>query len=60
MQLAGDEDNQDAGTESWINMLDRGGLWHVNDEVYELFVSMLNKSLPLFAFLHQDRRQWQR
>ena len=28
-----DEDDSDA----WLKMIDRGGLWHVNQEVYALF-----------------------
>lgn len=30
MELAGDEACQE-GTEEWLNKVDRGGLWHVND-----------------------------
>ena len=40
IELAGDEMDEDAGTEDWINRIDRGGLWHVNDDVYGLFVEM--------------------
>lgn len=36
MQLAGDEVYEE-GTEDWVNRVDRGGLWHVNDDVYDLF-----------------------
>ena len=37
--LAGDEMDEE-GTEEWTNKVDRGGLWHVNDDVYSLFLSM--------------------
>ena len=40
MECAGDEMSEDGGTETWLNMVDRGGLWHVNDQTYGLFVSM--------------------
>ena len=30
VELCGDEDS-DRGTEEWTNTIDRGGLWHVND-----------------------------
>ncbi len=39
MELAGDE-MCDESTEEWTNKLDRGGLWHVNDEAYDLFSDM--------------------
>ena len=29
-----------AELETWINMIDRGGLWQVNDRTYSLFVIM--------------------
>ena len=32
MELDGDEDG-DRDTEEWVTLLDRGGLWHVNDTV---------------------------
>ena len=37
--LAGDE-MADEGTESWVNHIDRGGLWHISDSTYVLFVIM--------------------
>ena len=40
MECAGDEMDSDGGTEMWLNMIDRGGLWHVNDQTYSLFVIM--------------------
>ena len=33
----GDEEDEDIGTESWTNRIDRGGLWHVNDSLYCFF-----------------------
>ena len=40
LELSGDEDNEERGTEKWTNELDRGGLWHRNDLVYSLFYAM--------------------
>lgn len=37
MELAGDEVYEE-NTEDWLNKVDRGGLWHVNDDAYSLFV----------------------
>ena len=31
MEFAGDELDEDQGTETCVNMIDRGGLWHIND-----------------------------
>ena len=28
-ELNGDEWNEERGTEEWVNIIDRGGLWHV-------------------------------
>ena len=33
------EVNED-GTEDWLNAIDRGGLWHVNDQTYNLFYNL--------------------
>ena len=35
MECAGDELDSDGGTETWMNMIDRGGLCHVNDQIYK-------------------------
>ena len=40
MELSGDEMDDERGTEAWTNFIDRGGLWHVNDQTYSLFVTM--------------------
>ena len=40
MECAGDELDESNGTEMWTNMVDRGGLWHVNDQTYSLFAIM--------------------
>ena len=37
--LSGDE-TTDSRTEDWTNLMDRGGLWHVNDMVYDLFYTL--------------------
>ena len=31
------EVSEDEGTEHWLNAIDRGGLWHINDQTYSLF-----------------------
>ena len=37
--LYGDE-MVDKGTDDWTNVVDRGGLWHINDEAYTFFCYM--------------------
>jgi hypothetical protein len=37
MEMQGEEWDEDRGTEDWINTIDRGGLWHVDDQVYSFF-----------------------
>ena len=37
--MAGDEESG-LGTEDWTDSLDRGGLWHVSDQVFRLFYAM--------------------
>ena len=32
--------NKSGDGEDWLNMINRGGLWHINDDVFELFVIM--------------------
>jgi hypothetical protein len=39
IEMYGDEMNE-AGTEDWTNAIDRGGLWHINDQAYLLFYAM--------------------
>ena len=48
MELAGDKLDEDEGTEEWINRIDRGGLWHVNNDLYSLFVSMEHEAEQAF------------
>ena len=38
MECAGDELEETGGTKTWMNMVDRGGLWHINDQTYSIFV----------------------
>lgn len=38
--LGGDDDDASGGTEDWVNLLDRGGLWHVNNSTYSLFLDI--------------------
>ena len=37
MDLCGDEEDEDRGTEQWTNAIDRGGLWHISDDTYLIF-----------------------
>lgn len=37
VELSGDEDDENRGTEEWTNRIDRGGLWHINDNAYLIF-----------------------
>jgi len=37
MQFCGDEEDEDRGSEKWINAIDRGGLWHINDNTFTIF-----------------------
>ncbi len=39
IDMSGDE-MDGSGTEDWTNLVDRGGLWHVNDMIYEFFVTV--------------------
>lgn len=41
MALVKDRDSEECGTdEEWTKMMDRGGLWHVKETTYALFVSI--------------------
>ena len=40
MECAGDELSEKFGTETWTNRIDRGGLWHINDQTYSMFNTM--------------------
>ena len=39
-ELRGHELDDTKGTEEWTNAIDRGGLWHINDDVYTIFYFM--------------------
>ena len=32
--------DEERGTETWTNLIDRGGLWHISDQTYSLFATM--------------------
>ena len=36
-ELNVDEWNEERGSKEWVNAIDCGGLWHVNDETYNIF-----------------------
>ena len=48
----GDEDSIKQ-TDAWLNMVNRGGLWRVTDEVYQLFVIM-EEHLRQQLMSHED------
>ena len=43
MECAGDELSENVGMETWTNRIDRGGLWHINDQTYSIFNIMEEK-----------------
>ena len=49
MECAGDEANEEGGTETWLNLVDRGGLWHVNYLTYGLFMIMEEVTRQYFS-----------
>ena len=55
--LAGDEEDECAGTELWLNTIDRGGLWHVSDATFSLFVIMEQQSRRYFSVNKQSGMQ---
>ena len=38
MELVGDEDEHQEASAEWVNLTDRGGLWHVSNEAFMLFL----------------------
>ena len=40
IELSGDELFEERGTELWTKTVDRGGLWHISDQTYGVFVIM--------------------
>ena len=40
IELGGDELFEERGTETWTNIVDRGGLWHISDQTYSIFLIM--------------------
>ena len=57
MECAGDELDEDCGTEMWMNMIDRGGLWHINDQTYSIFVIMEEEVRRFFALGSGSNKQ---
>lgn len=59
--LSGDEWDETQGTEEWTNAIDRGGLWHINDNTYTIFYLMEEVRKHLIAISAktlQRRRFW--
>ena len=38
IDLCGDEADEDRGSETWTNEIDRGGLCHISDDTYSVFL----------------------
>ena len=38
--MCGHDESEGEGTKDWINAVDRGGLWHVNDQTYSIFYAL--------------------
>ena len=55
MHLTGDETDEDTGTELWVNAIDRGELWRVNDITYSLF-KIIEQQTRIFSSMksHQS------
>lgn len=53
MELAGDEVGEES-TEEWTNKIDRGDLWHVNDDTYDLFADMEHESKMALHRMQDD------
>ena len=49
MTLVCDEDDELEGTELWLNAIDRGGLWHVNDSTYPLLTILEEEIINFFT-----------
>ena len=54
IELAGDEIDEEAATEEWTNKIDRGGLWHINDDVFNLFVAIEFEAKRLLLAIKKD------
>ena len=59
MHLAGDEVDCE-GTESWVNAIDRGGLWHINDSTHSLFVILEQQTRRFFSTKSHHVREQQK
>ena len=59
MSFAGDEEDETEETEVWLNSIDRGGLWHVNDTMYAFFVIVEEITRRFFTMRHIGELQSQ-
>lgn len=48
---------EDGGTETWTNLVDRGGLWHVSDETYSIFAAVEEEIRRHLAINTVDKQQ---
>ena len=52
MSLVREKEDNDCGTdEHWTYLLDRGGLWHVKENTYQLFCAIEYRARPLIEML---------
>ncbi len=56
IDLSGDEADEDNGIEQWVNAIDRGGLWHVNDDTYTIFCIAEEECRQHFKVEDADRK----
>ena len=57
--FAGDEEDETEETELWLNTIDRGGLWHVNDITYAFFTIVEEITRQFFTMDQLDQHQSQ-
>ena len=38
--MCGHDESEGKGTKDWINAVDSGGLWHVNNQMYSFFMPL--------------------
>ena len=40
MELVADEDDEEEASAEWVNLVDRGGLWHITNATFMLFCAI--------------------
>lgn len=54
LSFAGDEEDEDGKSEVWLNSVDRGGLWHINDVVFMFFLVMEEEARRFYTTRRLD------